>query len=127
MVVNPGVSGKTTVKLNEVPWDQALDLILKTNGLGYTHEDNVLRIAPIAALQAEEQAKRKLQEEKQLAGDLVDFTKTISYAKADEMQGVLKAGRSALGAGTDQHRQADQHADHQGPARLRRAREGAHR
>src|SRR6202023_1145567 len=35
IVVNPGVSGKVTLKLNEVPWDQALDLILKANGLGY--------------------------------------------------------------------------------------------
>ena len=46
VVVNPGVSGKVTLKLNEVPWDQALDLILKANGLGYTLEDNVIRIAP---------------------------------------------------------------------------------
>ena len=46
IVVNPGVSGKVTLKLNEVPWDQALDLILKANGLGYTLEGNVIRIAP---------------------------------------------------------------------------------
>ena len=45
VVVNPGVSGKVTLKLNEVPWDQALDLILKANGLGYTLEGNVIRIA----------------------------------------------------------------------------------
>ena len=71
VVVNPGVSGKVTLKLNEVPWDQALDLILKTNSLGYTLEDNVIRIARLGDLQREEQEMRKLAEEKALAGDLV--------------------------------------------------------
>jgi type IV pilus assembly protein PilQ len=93
IVVNPGVSGKVTLKLNEVPWDQALDLILKANGLGYTLEGNVIRIAPLAALQNEEQQRRKLQEERALAGDLASLTTRISYAKADALAEVLrKAG-----------------------------------
>jgi type IV pilus assembly protein PilQ len=93
IVVNPGVSGKVTLKLNEVPWDQALDLILKANGLGYTLEGNVIRIAPLAALQTEEQARRKLAEERALAGDLASLTTRISYAKAQELADVLrKAG-----------------------------------
>ena len=90
VVVNPGVSGKVTLKLTEVPWDQALDLILKTNGLGYTLEENVIRIAKLTDLQKEEQDRRKLQEEKALAGDLIDYTKRISYAKAGEMSEVIK-------------------------------------
>jgi type IV pilus secretin PilQ/predicted competence protein len=90
VVVNPGIAGKVTLKLNEVPWDQALDLILKTHQLGYVLEDNVLRIARLADLQREEQEKRKLQEEKALAGDLVDRTIRISYAKATDMSSVLK-------------------------------------
>jgi type IV pilus secretin PilQ/predicted competence protein len=90
VVVNPGVSGKVTLKLTEVPWDQALDLILKTNGLGYTLEENVIRIAKLTDLQKEEQDRRKLQEEKALAGDLIDFTKRVSYAKAGEMSEVIK-------------------------------------
>ncbi len=90
VVVNPGVSGKVTLKLNEVPWGRALELILKTHSLGCVLEDNVIRIAPLTALQREEQERRKLQEEKQLAGDLVDFTKRISYAKADTLGTVLK-------------------------------------
>jgi type IV pilus secretin PilQ/predicted competence protein len=93
IVVNPGVSGKVTLKLNEVPWDQALDLILKANGLGYTLEGNVIRIAPLAALQNEEQQRRKLAEERALAGDLASLTTRISYAKADALADVLrKAG-----------------------------------
>ena len=93
IVVNPGVSGKVTLKLNEVPWDQALDLILKANNLGYTLEGNVIRIAPLQALQNEEQQRRKLAEERALAGDLASLTTRISYAKADALADVLrKAG-----------------------------------
>jgi type IV pilus assembly protein PilQ len=90
VVVNPGVGGKVTLKLTEVPWDQALDLILKTNRLGYTLEENVIRIAPLAELQREEQEKRKLQEEKQLAGDLETMRKRLSYAKANELEPTVK-------------------------------------
>ncbi|HVQ32284.1 MAG TPA: AMIN domain-containing protein, partial [Vicinamibacteria bacterium] len=90
VVVNPGVSGKVTLKLNEVPWDQALDLILKTNGLGYTLEDNVIRIARLSDLQKEEQEKRKLAEEKALAGDLVVARKRLSYAKATNLEPTIK-------------------------------------
>ena len=90
VVVNPGVSGKVTLKLNEVPWDQALDLILKTNSLGYTLEDNVIRIARLTDLQKEEQEKRKLAEEKALAGDLVPYRARLSYAKASGLEGTVK-------------------------------------
>jgi type IV pilus secretin PilQ/predicted competence protein len=90
VVVNPGVTGKVTLKLNEVPWGRALELILKTNGLGCVLEGNVIRIARLADLQREEADRRKLDEEKQLAGDLADFTKRISYAKANTLSDVLK-------------------------------------
>jgi type IV pilus secretin PilQ/predicted competence protein len=90
VVVNPGVSGKVTLKLTEVPWDQALDLILKTNGLGYTVEDNVLRIARLSDLQKEETDKRKLQEEKELAGQLEEMLRPVSYAKAKDLADVVK-------------------------------------
>jgi type IV pilus secretin PilQ/predicted competence protein len=90
VVVNPGVTGKVTLKLNEVPWGRALELILKTNGLGCVLEGNVIRIARLADLQREEADRRKLDEEKQLAGDLIDWTKRVSYAKAGTLSDVLK-------------------------------------
>jgi type IV pilus assembly protein PilQ len=90
VVVNPGVSGKITLKLTEVPWDQALDLILKTNGLGYTLDDNVIRIAKLGDLQKEENEKQKLAEAKELAGDLQSWRKPLSYAKADELKPLLE-------------------------------------
>jgi type IV pilus assembly protein PilQ len=98
IVVNPGVTGKVTLKLNEVPWDQALDLILKANNLGYTLENNVIRIAPLAALQKEEQDRRRLAEERALAGDLIVYSRRLSYARASELQGtVQKVALSARG------------------------------
>lgn len=100
VVVNPGVSGKVTLKLNEVPWDQALDLILKANGLGYTLEGNVIRIARLADLQKEESDRRKLAEEKALAGDLGTLTTRISYAKASELSDVLKKAGALSARGT---------------------------
>jgi type IV pilus assembly protein PilQ len=100
VVVNPGVSGKVTLKLNEVPWDQALDLILKANGLGYTLEGNVIRIARLSDLQKEETDRRKLAEEKALAGDLGTLTTRISYAKAQELSDVLKKAGALSARGT---------------------------
>jgi len=91
VVVNPGVTGKVTLKLNEVPWGRALELILKTNGLGCVLEGNVIRIARLTDLQKEEADRRKLDEEKALAGELIDYTRRISYAKAGTLSTVLKA------------------------------------
>lgn len=46
MVIDPEVKGSVTVRLENVPWDQALEVILKVNGLGYVLEGNVARVAP---------------------------------------------------------------------------------
>jgi type IV pilus assembly protein PilQ len=98
VVVNPGVTGKVTLKLVELPWDQALDLILKTNGLGKTVDGNVIRIARLTDLQKEENDLRKLKEEQALAGDTVVWRKSLSYAKAGEMQPTIqKVALSARG------------------------------
>jgi type IV pilus assembly protein PilQ len=91
VVVNPGVSGKVTLKLNEVPWGRALELILKTHGLGCVLEGNVIRIARLQDLEREEEDRRKLDEAKALAGDLEDYTRRISYAKAETLSGVLRS------------------------------------
>jgi type IV pilus assembly protein PilQ len=97
IVVQPGVSGRITLKLVEVPWDQALELILKTNKLGYIVEGNVIRIAPLAELAAEEAERRRLAEEKALAGDLFTQTRVLSYSKASEIQELLQRNLSSRG------------------------------
>ncbi len=97
IVVQPGVSGRITLKLVEVPWDQALELILKTNKLGYVVEGNVIRIAPLAELATEEAERRRLAEEKALAGDLFTQTRVLSYSKASELQELLQRNLSPRG------------------------------
>jgi type IV pilus assembly protein PilQ len=97
IVVQPGVTGRITLKLVEVPWDQALELILKTNKLGYAVEGNVIRIAPLAELAQEEAERRRLAEEKALAGDIFTQTRVLSYAKASEIQALLQRNLSPRG------------------------------
>ncbi|HXV59519.1 MAG TPA: AMIN domain-containing protein, partial [Vicinamibacteria bacterium] len=97
IVVQPGVTGRITLKLVEVPWDQALELILKTNKLGYVVEGNVIRIAPLSELATEEAERRRLAEEQALAGNLFTQTRVLSYAKAAEIEPLLQRNLSARG------------------------------
>jgi type IV pilus assembly protein PilQ len=89
IVLDPGVSGSVTVELREVPWDQALDLILKINGLDYVLENNVLRVAPIQKLAQEKSAKAAFEVERERAKPLSTYLKPLSYAKADYVAGLL--------------------------------------
>jgi type IV pilus assembly protein PilQ len=94
IVIDPSVQGTVDVALREVPWDQALDIILRANQLGYTVEGNIVRIAPLTKLREEQDEKRKLSDARALSGDLEMFTRTLSYAKAEEMVPLLT--RAAL-------------------------------
>ena len=97
IVVQPGVSGRITLVLTEVPWDQALDLILKSHRLGYLVEGNVIRIAPLGELAQEEAERRRLAEEQALAGDLSTMLRELSYARASDVQGLINRNLSARG------------------------------
>ncbi len=97
IIIDPGVTGRVTCELIQIPWDQALDLILKTNGLGSVMEGNVLRIAKIETLTREQEAARKLKEAQQLAGELKVITRTLSYAKARAVQPILQKQLSQRG------------------------------
>ena len=97
IVVQPGVSGRITLVLTEVPWDQALDLILKSHRLGYIVEGNVIRIAPLGELAQEEAERRRLAEEQALAGDLSTMLRELSYARASDVQGLINRNLSARG------------------------------
>jgi type IV pilus assembly protein PilQ len=82
--------------LRDVPWDQALDQILRANKLGYLIDGTIVRIAQLTALAEEEAQKRQLAEEQALAGELRVLTQTISYAKAEALVALLT--KSALSA-----------------------------
>ena len=89
IVIDPAVKGTVDVALRDVPWDQALDIILRSNKLGYMVDGTVVRIAPLATLADEENQRRKLADEQALAGDLKVLTRMLSYARAEEMQALL--------------------------------------
>jgi type IV pilus assembly protein PilQ len=97
-VIDPQVTGKTTIWLNEVPWDQALELILKNNGLGMVAEGNVYRVAPVQKLIEEEAAQRNLAEQQYLARPLVTMVRTLSYARAEELAKIIEKFLSPRGS-----------------------------
>jgi len=90
IIVNPGITGKVSLSVKEVPWDQALDLILKTQGLGYTVDGNVVRIARLADLQKEEQELRNLKKEKELSGEQTSWQGRLSYLDTDQVKSVVE-------------------------------------
>jgi type IV pilus assembly protein PilQ len=91
VVAGDGVQGKITVRLVDVPWDQALDVILKTRGLGQVREGNVVRIAPAEKLAQE---KTRAQEEEKAAEEkapLVNDILSVNYASAKDIADKVKA------------------------------------
>jgi type IV pilus assembly protein PilQ len=94
IVIDPAVQGTVDVALRDVPWDQALDIILRANKLGYLLDGTIVRIAPLSVLADEESQRRKLADEQALSGQLRVLTKTLSYAKAEDLQALLT--KSAL-------------------------------
>ncbi len=98
IVIDPEVRGTVTVQLEDVPWDQALDLILKQNSLGYVLENNIMRIATTSKLQAEEGDRARLAEARQAAEPTRTVIKKLSYAKAAEIVPTLQSVMSKRGA-----------------------------
>jgi type IV pilus assembly protein PilQ len=94
IVIDQSVQGSVDVLLNEVPWDQALDIILRDHKLGYSVEGTIVRIAPLTVLADEEAQRRKLSEERAMAGELEVLTRPLSYAKAGDLTSLLT--RTAL-------------------------------
>jgi len=90
IAVDPGVGGVVTVDFVDVPWDQALDLILRQNGLTYVLEGNVMRVGTVDRLAAETAATRRLAEEERLNVPLQTVSFLLSYAKATEVSGLLR-------------------------------------
>ncbi len=97
VVFDPDVRGTVTCDLQSVPWDQALDIILRYNRMGKSIEGNVLRIAPVVVLTREDEEVRKLKESKELAGPLDVKTYTLSYSKAKDVSALLNSKISTRG------------------------------
>ena len=90
IMVDPNVSGTVTLVLDNAPWDQALDIVLKDNGLGKSLEGNVLRISKLETLTSEQEAVKKLATAREDAQPLVTRFVPVNYAKASDIQALLK-------------------------------------
>jgi len=90
IVVSPEVKGRLTMKLINVPWDQALDIMLKTFSLGKTVENNIIRIAPytVFARESEEGARAKESELKAIPLETKIFS--ISYADVSNVEKAIR-------------------------------------
>ena len=97
VVLDPNVHGTLTVVLDDVPWDQALDIVLKNNDLARELEGNVLRIATVETLKHEADSRRAQIESEALAVDKVSVTRFLSYAKAKDVIVTVKKFLSQRG------------------------------
>ena len=97
IVVDPSVKGNLTIVLDDVPWDQALEIVLKNNGLDKQLEGNVLRIATKDTLKREADQNRELAKAQAEAADVVTTTRVLSYAKAQDLVLTLKKFLSSRG------------------------------
>jgi type IV pilus assembly protein PilQ len=96
MVSSDSVQGNVTLRLHNVPWDQALDIVLKSRGLGMRQVGNVIMVAPaqeIAAREKQEfESRQQLDDLAPLMSDLIQ----VNYAKAEEMAVLLKAKENSM-------------------------------
>ncbi|MEA1049349.1 type IV pilus secretin PilQ [Lamprobacter modestohalophilus] len=93
LVASDTVSGSITLRLKEVPWDQALDIILKTKGLAMRQSGNVIMVAPAAELAERETFELEAQQQmKELAPLKTEFVQ-VNYAKAGDIAELLEGQR----------------------------------
>lgn len=97
IVLDPNVHGTLTIVLDDVPWDQALDIVLKNNDLSRQLEGNVLRIATIETLKHEAENRHAQIDAEALAVDKVTITRFLSYAHAKDVLPTIKKFLSQRG------------------------------
>jgi type IV pilus assembly protein PilQ len=91
VVLDPNVKGTLTIVLDDVPWDQALDIVLKNNDLSRQLEGNVLRIATVETMRKEAESRRAQVEAEALAVDKVTVTRFLSYAHSKDVVPTIKS------------------------------------
>jgi len=96
IVVSDSVNGNVTLCLQNVPWDQALDIVLRTKGLDKRKQDNVIIVAPQAELAAREKAELAARKDVQELAPLRSEYLQVNYAKAKDMEGLIKTQSNSL-------------------------------
>src|SRR3569833_1261808 len=96
IVVSDSVQGDVTLRLQNVPWDQALDIVLRTKGLDKRKQDNVIIVAPQEELAAREKADLAARKDLQELAPLHSEYLQVNYAKASDMAGLVKSQGGSL-------------------------------
>ncbi len=97
IVVSDSVAGNVTLRLQNVPWDQALDIVLRTKGLDKRRQDNVIIVAPTEELAAREKAELAARKDLQELAPLRTEYLQVNYAKAADLAGLIKSsGENSL-------------------------------
>jgi type IV pilus assembly protein PilQ len=99
ILVDPNVTGSVTTVLDNVPWDQALEVVLKDNSLGKVLEGNVLRIAKLETLMAEDETANKMAAARLEEAPLVTVFRPVNYAKASAIAALFKTWAAGKGSG----------------------------
>ncbi|MBI3802861.1 MAG: type IV pilus secretin PilQ [Nitrospirae bacterium] len=97
VVLGEDIKGKVTLKLINVPWDQALDMILKMNNLGQIREGNIIRIATLTNIARQQDEEAKAKETKVRAEDLQTRIIYVNYGKARDLVESMKKVLSTRG------------------------------
>jgi len=96
IVVSDSVTGNVTLRLQNVPWDQALDIVLKTKGLDKRKDGNVIIVAPQAELATREKAELAARKDVQELAPLRSEYLQVNYAKAQDMAALIKSQNNSL-------------------------------
>ena len=97
VIAGDEVSGRITIRLVDVPWDQALDVILLTKGLGFMRVGNVVRIAPAGVLRQEEEMRLQERRALEQLEDLIVKLQPVNFANVQEVRGMVSRLLSARG------------------------------
>ncbi|GAB4233968.1 MAG: hypothetical protein Kow00109_06850 [Acidobacteriota bacterium] len=97
ILIDPDVQGTITINVEQVPWDQLFEAVLKSHGLAHTIEGNLVRISTKKTLQAEQEATEALKKAAFMAQDTVTVTRELNYATAEELRAALEKQLSTRG------------------------------
>ncbi len=92
LVASDSVTGRVTLNLQDVPWDQALDLVLKSHGLASRQEGNVIVVAPASELANIERQEIEAREQVETLAPLVSEYVEVKYARAEDLAQLLRGG-----------------------------------
>jgi type IV pilus assembly protein PilQ len=95
MVISDTVGGNVTLRLQNVPWDQALDIVMRTKGLDMRREGNVMFVAPAAEIAAREKELLTARQQVQQLAPLRTEYLQINYAKASDLAALIKSGQNS--------------------------------